>query len=102
VQAAHAAGRPVSLCGELAAEPAAVPVLVGLGLDVLSASPTYLPGVKRVIRALTHRDAQQLAHRALDAPDAPSVRALLARWLAAHADLSLSPGLPTGDGHASE
>ena len=97
VEAAHAAGTPVSLCGEVASDPAAVPVLVGLGLDALSAPPTYLPAVKRVIRALTQDEAERLAARALDAPDAAAVRALLADWLADHDDLALPLGL-YGDG----
>jgi phosphoenolpyruvate-protein kinase (PTS system EI component) len=101
VEAAHAAGKPVGLCGEMASDPAAVPVLVGLGLDALSAPPTYLPAVKRVIRALTQTEAERLAARALDAPDAATVRALLADWLADHDDLTLPLGL-YGDGAASD
>jgi len=84
VDAAHDEGIPVSLCGEMAAKPEATPVLVGLGLDELSASPTYLPEVKRVIRAMTYPEAQELADQALVAKDAVEVHNILKEWLLAH------------------
>ena len=51
IVAGHRAGLRVSLCGELAANPLATPVLLGLGLDEFSLSPIYIPEVKEVIRA---------------------------------------------------
>ena len=84
VDAGHEAGISVSLCGEMAAKPEATPVLVGLGLDELSASPTYLPEVKRVIRAMTFPEARALAEQALKASDAEEVHTILKNWLLAH------------------
>ncbi len=90
------AGIPVSLCGEMAADPRVTPLLVGLGLDALSASPAYLTLVKRVIRAMTFREAQLLADAALAQPDAASVALLLDEWLGAHtADLAALLGSAT-------
>ena len=85
VRAAHAEGIPVSLCGEMAADLRATPLLVGLGLDELSATPTQLPGIKRVVRALRRDEAEALVEEALCAADADAVRALVEDWLAAHA-----------------
>ena len=89
VDAGKKAGIPVSLCGEMAADPRVTPLLVGLGLDALSASPAYLTLVKRVLRAMTYEEAQLLAEAALAQPDAHGVIQLLSRWMQEHnADLA--------------
>ena len=94
VGAAKAAGILVSLCGEIAADPRVTPLLVGLGIDVLSASPAYLTLVKRVLRAFTLAEARDLATRALRQPDADSVGRLLDTFLACHnAELAALLGL---------
>ena len=85
VDAAHRQGIPVSLCGELATNPRAVPILIGLGLDELSASPVYLPGIKRVIRAMKKTEGIALAREALKAVNADAVKHRLDRWLEEHA-----------------
>ena len=46
-------GKPVAVCGGLAADPAAVPVLLGLGVSELSVVPTLIPQLKAQVRALT-------------------------------------------------
>lgn len=76
VEAAHAAGKWVGVCGELGADPQAVPILVGLGVDELSVSVPAIPTVKAQIRQLTLSDAQKLAKRALACATAPDVRQL--------------------------
>ena len=94
VEAARGAGIPVSVCGEIAADPRVTPLLVGLGADALSASPAYLTLVKRVLRAFTLDEAQDLAARALRQPDAESVARLLDYFLACHnAELAALLGL---------
>ena len=85
IDAAHEAGVPVSLCGELGANPRVTPLLVGLGLDEISASPSYLLEVKRVIRSIAFEDASMLAARALEASSAAEVEAILDNWLTEHA-----------------
>lgn len=84
-QAAHKAGIPVSLCGELATNLRAVPVLLGLGIDSFSASPIYLPSIKRVIRAMNLEEGQALAKRALQVADPNEFRAYMDKWLEEHA-----------------
>lgn len=96
VEAGKRAGIPVSLCGEMAADPRVTPLLVGLGLDALSASPAYLTLVKRVLRAMTFAEARSLAEAALVQPDAAAVTHLLDRWIGTHtADLAAMLGLAT-------
>ena len=94
VEAAGARGIPVSVCGELAGDPRVTPLLVGLGVGTLSASPAYLPLVKRVLRAFSLDEAQDLARRALRQPDADAVGRLLDHFLACHnRDLAVLLGL---------
>ncbi|MDB6093865.1 MAG: phosphoenolpyruvate-protein phosphotransferase [Verrucomicrobia bacterium] len=65
VDAAHKAGVPVSVCGEMAGDPVFVPLLLGLGVDGLSMSPAWLPSVKYLVRAMTMADAKALAAEAM-------------------------------------
>lgn len=65
VQAAHQAGIWVSICGELAAEPLATPILLGLGLDELSLTPLAIPALKQRIAQLTLAEAEAIAASAL-------------------------------------
>ncbi|MCG9516653.1 phosphoenolpyruvate--protein phosphotransferase [Acinetobacter pittii] len=76
VKAAHKHGKWVGICGELAADPKAVPILMGLGVDELSMSPNSIPLVKAQIRTLNYSKAQLLAKRALECDSAPAVRQL--------------------------
>ncbi|MFA6598555.1 MAG: phosphoenolpyruvate--protein phosphotransferase [Ignavibacteriaceae bacterium] len=56
----------VNICGEMAADTLAVPLLVGIGLDSLSVSPSAIPSVKRTIRALDYSKAKKLAEECLN------------------------------------
>ncbi|GAC1029495.1 phosphoenolpyruvate--protein phosphotransferase [Pseudomonas sp. No.21] len=80
VRAAHARGKWVGVCGELAADPLAVPLLVGLGVDELSVAARSVPEVKARIRELSLADAQELAGVALAAESAEAVRALAEKF----------------------
>ncbi len=77
IAAAHARGKRVSLCGELAGDPAAIPILLGLGLDEFSMSPTAIPQARRLIRSLTREEADQMARAALQQESAEAVRRLI-------------------------
>lgn len=84
-EAARKHNIPVSLCGELAANIRAIPILIGLGVDGFSASPVYLPAIKRVIRAMKVEEGRELAERALSATDPGELRRFLDSWLEEHA-----------------
>ena len=75
--AAHAAGIWIGMCGELAGNPLATPVLLGLGLDELSMSAPAIAAVKDAVRGLTLDEARQLAAAALAAESAEAVLELL-------------------------
>jgi phosphotransferase system enzyme I (PtsI) len=70
VHAARQHGRWVGVCGEAAADPAMVPVLVGLGVHELSATPVSVPPVKFLLRRLRLAEAETVARLALDAESA--------------------------------
>lgn len=74
VRAAHANGKWVGVCGELAADAQAVPVLVGLGVDELSVSARSVPLVKARVRELELSRARELAREALTLGCASEVR----------------------------
>jgi phosphoenolpyruvate-protein kinase (PTS system EI component) len=75
------AGFPVSVCGEMASNPLAVPILVGLGIGELSVTPSAVPIVKEIVHALDQRDAESDARRAREAGTANEVRAIGAERL---------------------
>jgi multiphosphoryl transfer protein len=77
VKAAHEAGRWVGVCGGMASDPQAVPILIGLGVDELSVSIPAVPAVKAQIRSLSLAQCQELAARALTQDSAATVRALV-------------------------
>jgi len=77
VDGGHRAGKPVGICGEMAADPAAVILLLGMGVDSLSVSVGSLPKVKWVVRSFTRRQATDLLQQALATDDPAATRALL-------------------------
>lgn len=79
VQAAHAHGKWVGVCGALASELLAVPLLLGLGVDELSVSVPLIPAIKARVRELDLSQCQALAARIIDLEDAVQVRECLQR-----------------------
>jgi phosphoenolpyruvate-protein phosphotransferase len=77
VQGAKAAGIPVGVCGEMAGDPEALPLLVGLGIDELSMSPALIPRAKALVRRISAGWAEALARAALDLDSAAAVRRLV-------------------------
>jgi phosphocarrier protein FPr len=73
--------RWVGVCGELAGDPAAAVLLVGLGVRELSMASPLVPEVKEALRSVTLTDAAAAAARALDARDAADARSLGAALL---------------------
>ena len=81
VDAGHARGIEVGICGEMAGDVIAVPVLLGLGLDELSMRPSALPFVKRLLRHSNSRQLHDLGSRVLQCSDGPEVRSFLGTYL---------------------
>ncbi len=75
VEAAHARGKWVGVCGELGGDPLAVPLLVGLGVDELSMNAPAIPRVKQIIRALDSATVSLAAFNALALESSEAVRA---------------------------
>lgn len=65
VDGAHAQGRWAGVCGEMAGDPLAVPILVGLGFDELSMSPGSIPAARERVRSLTFQACRNLSADAL-------------------------------------
>jgi phosphoenolpyruvate-protein phosphotransferase len=74
---ATAHNRPISLCGEMAGNPLATPLLLGLGITELSVTPSAVPVVKAAIGRYTLEECRALGRKALAAPDFATVRGLL-------------------------
>lgn len=78
-EAAARQQRPVAVCGGLASDPAAVPLLLGLGVTELSAVPAAIPRIKSLVGALSLERCRELARQALAQVSAADVRVLLNR-----------------------
>jgi phosphotransferase system enzyme I (PtsI) len=89
LQAATAAGIPVSICGEMASEPLSAVLLLGLGFVELSVAPPALPLLKLIVRSVPASAAEAAAARALEAGNADEVREILRETVGAHLDLAL-------------
>lgn len=87
--AARAAGKPASVCGEMASEPLSAFLLIGLGYGALSVAPPALPFVKWVVRQVRHEQAVAAAQQALAAGSAADVLDTLRLALAGAVDLKL-------------
>lgn len=77
IEAAHGQGKWVGLCGELAGEPLAIPILLGLGLDEFSMNPPAVPIAKQIIRQLNIDEARVIARDALKLDSPEAVEALV-------------------------
>ena len=80
--AGHRAGKPVAVCGEIASDPRLAPVLVALGVDELSMTPTALSAVRSALIGRTAQELAMLAERAVNAKTVAEVEAICgAKWL---------------------
>ncbi len=79
-RAAKEANIPVSVCGEIAADPLWTPLLIGLGIEELSMNTSSIPLIKRSIRLIRHDDCLRAARRALKASTSAEVRRIMSRF----------------------
>jgi phosphoenolpyruvate-protein phosphotransferase len=80
IAAAHEAGIWVGLCGEMAGDPDAIPILLGLGLDEFSMAHPRIPHAKAILRTWSKSDAQELTKTVLAMDSAEEVR----NWVQEH------------------
>ena len=76
-EALHEKGKWIGVCGGVASDPQAVPILVGLGVDELSCSIPAIPSIKAKVRAYSYRECKSLADAALASATPEEVRALV-------------------------
>ncbi len=74
--AGREAGKSVSVCGAMGSDVDALPILIGLGVSEVSATPAMIPRLKRTVRLLDAGECRELAHRALEQQSAAAVRDL--------------------------
>jgi phosphoenolpyruvate-protein phosphotransferase len=89
VKAAHAHGKWVGVCGAMASETLAVPLLLGLGVDELSVSVPLIPAIKAAVREVDLLDCQAIAQQVLGLESAEQVREALRLYYEATVDTSL-------------
>ncbi len=77
IDAAHTAGIPAGMCGELASDPKAVQILLGMGLDEFSVSPSAIPRLKKAIRETSQTAAQRLVNTVLSLEYAQDIQRCL-------------------------
>jgi len=99
--AARERQKEISLCGELDAQAKILPLLVGLGLDKISASAPMLPMLKTELASLSQTECRDLLAQTLRCSDAGEVAALLAQFSAKHAPPLLDLDLIITDSDAA-
>lgn len=77
IDAAHAEGKWAGMCGEMAGDPMAIPVLLGLGLDEFSMSAVSILPARKQLLGLKQSEMEKLAHKALQKGTATEVRELI-------------------------
>lgn len=93
LRAAQNHGKPVTVCGQMSSEPRFIPLLLGLGLKSLSATPQAIPRLKQVVRSLSMTEAIRIAQHACSLDLARDVEHYLQGELS-----RLCPDLVDGDG----
>jgi phosphotransferase system enzyme I (PtsI) len=95
-EAALAARKPLSVCGEMAADPALLVLFLGLGIREFSMGPRAVPELKDFIRGVSTRDAERVARAALSLSTADEVASFLAQELRNIAQAGARTGTQTG------
>lgn len=65
VKAAHDNNIWAGVCGEMASDPVAAPILIGMGIDELSMTPVYVPEIKKIIREITYTECREITNTVL-------------------------------------
>jgi len=78
---AHEAGIPVAMCGEMAGDPLASIVLLGMGLDAFSMSSSVLPSVKEILRSVRLDEAEELITEVMKMSSSQKIEDYVSGWL---------------------
>jgi len=81
VDSAHNNGIPVGMCGEMAGDPYAAVILLGLGLDEYSMSAIGIPTIKRIIRSVTIAEAEELVGTIMEMKSSQEVNQYVRTWM---------------------
>ena len=81
IESAHARGIPVGMCGELAGDPLATVVLLGLGLDSFSMGPISIPLIKRIVRSVRIAEAEAFTRSLVPMGSGAEIEAAVRRWM---------------------
>ena len=92
--AAISHGRRVAVCGGLASDPTATPILIGLGVHELSVVPSFIPQLKSLISGISLDTCRELARQALELETAEAVRALALRMMSRSGEVLRNPVVP--------
>ena len=92
VDNAHAAGIPVSMCGEMAGDPMATVILLGLGLDMYSMSSFSIPEVKQIIRSISMIEAEELVGEIMEMKSYDEIDQYVHGWMNARYNLERFTG----------
>jgi phosphotransferase system enzyme I (PtsI) len=92
-------GRHVALCGEMAADPGALVLLLGLGVTEFSMSPAAIPDARDLVARITMRAARRVAAQAIGLPTSRDIAALLVARFPA---LAATPGASGGRRHPED
>lgn len=90
IKHAHNAGIPVSMCGEMAGDPLAAVILLGLGLDIFSMSAFTIPVIKKIIRSVSIRDAEDLCRDISEMRSAVEIDKYVYDWMHERFDILVS------------
>ncbi|MGB9779892.1 phosphoenolpyruvate--protein phosphotransferase [Caldanaerobacter sp.] len=77
IDAAHKEGKFAAMCGEMAGDPLAAVILLGLGLDEFSMSATSIPEIKNIIRNVEYEKAKEIAEKALNMSEAREIEGMM-------------------------
>lgn len=81
IESAHAHGIPVGMCGEMAGDPLATVILLGLGLDEYSMSAFGIPEIKRIVRSVSMQEAEELVGIVMDMRSYDEVNSFARDWM---------------------
>jgi phosphotransferase system enzyme I (PtsI) len=85
---AHAQGIPVGMCGELAGDPLATVVLLGLGLDSFSMGPIGIPLIKRIVRSVRSMEAEAFVRSLTPMKSGQEIEHAVRAWMEDHLDFT--------------